>query len=206
MRRRSAAGHRPRPRRSTVDGPPAGGQASSRPAGPNDGAARITLRSVLRPVRARPGQYAALRPYRVRSPASPASSRSSPRRGPHAVATAQGPKLTLPATAGPAPCDTGAHLGSAPRDARGHEQSGARYVTVVQSEELPLSTLLVAPTSTSARPATFRPEVDIAGRTTLVLPEQTAAVDPRRLGPSAGHLSFDELRRIKAALRLVLEL
>jgi len=40
----------------------------------------------------------------------------------------------------------------------------------------------------------------------LVLAEQTAAVDPRRLGPSAGHLSFDELRRIKAALRLVLEL
>lgn len=36
--------------------------------------------------------------------------------------------------------------------------------------------------------------------------EQTAAVDPGRLGPSVGRLSFDELRRVEAALRLVLEL
>ena len=98
------------------------------------------------------------------------------------------------------------HRLNAPRDARGHEQAGSRYAVVVQSDALPLSTLLVAPTSTSARPATFRPEVAIAGRTTLVLAEQTAAVDPTRLGPSAGRLSFDELRRVEAALRLVLEL
>jgi mRNA interferase MazF len=95
---------------------------------------------------------------------------------------------------------------NAPRDAPGHKPAGSRYAVVVQSDALPLSTLLVAPTSTSARPATFRPEVAIAGRTTLVLAEQTAAVDPRRLGPSAGRLSFDELRRVEAALRLVLEL
>lgn len=95
---------------------------------------------------------------------------------------------------------------NAPRDARGHEQSGTRYAVVVQSDDLPLSTWLVAPTSTSARPATFRPEVDIGGRPTLVLAEQTAAVDPNRLGRSAGHLTFDELRRVDAALRLVLDL
>lgn len=95
---------------------------------------------------------------------------------------------------------------NAPRDSRGHEQAGSRYAVVVQSDDLPLSTLLVAPISTSARPATFRPEVAIAGRTTLVLAEQTAAVDPTRLGPCTGHLSFDELRRVEAALRLVLEL
>ena len=92
-----------------------------------------------------------------------------------------------------------------PRDARGHEQAGTRYAVVVQSDDLPLSTWLVAPTSTSARPATFRPEIEIAGRPTLVLAEQTAAVDPSRLGSSAGHLTFDELRRIDAALRLVLD-
>jgi mRNA interferase MazF len=77
---------------------------------------------------------------------------------------------------------------------------------VVQSDDLPLSTWLVAPTSTSARPATFRPEVEIAGRATLVLAEQTAAIDPTRLGRSAGHLTFEELRRVDAALRLVLDL
>ena len=93
-----------------------------------------------------------------------------------------------------------------PRGARGHEQAGVRYAVVVQSDLLPLSTWLVAPTSTSARAATFRPEVSIEGRSTRVLAEQTSAVDPQRLGESAGHLSFDELRQIDAALRLVLGL
>lgn len=94
----------------------------------------------------------------------------------------------------------------APKDVRGHEQSGARYAVVVQSDQLPLSTWLVAPTSTSARAATFRPEVEVAGRTTRVLAEQVAAVDPQRLGDSVGYLTHEELRRVDAALRVVLEL
>lgn len=94
----------------------------------------------------------------------------------------------------------------APREPRGHEQAGSRYAVVVQSDQLPLSTWLVAPTSTSARPASFRPEVQVAGRPTRVLAEQTAAVDPTRLGASVGHVTFEELRRIDAALRLVLDL
>ena len=94
----------------------------------------------------------------------------------------------------------------APRRSRGHEQSGSRYAVVVQSDQLPLSTWLVAPTSTSARAATFRPEVQIAGRLTRVLAEQTAAVDPGRLGKSLGYLTFEEMRRLDAALRVVLDL
>jgi mRNA interferase MazF len=94
----------------------------------------------------------------------------------------------------------------APRDAWGHEQSGRRFAVVVQSDLVPLSTWLVAPTSTSARAATFRPEIEIDGRVTRVLAEQTAAVDPQRLGASAGRLSFEEMRRVDAALRLVLSL
>ena len=94
----------------------------------------------------------------------------------------------------------------APREARGHEQAGPRYAVVVQADHLPLSTWLVAPTSTAARPATFRPEISIAGRATRVLAEQTAAVDPTRLGDSAGYLTFEELRRVDAALGLVLDL
>lgn len=94
----------------------------------------------------------------------------------------------------------------APRDVRGHEQGSRRYAVVVQSDQFPLSTWLVAPTSTSARSASFRPEVEIGGRLTRVLVEQTAAVDPSRLGDRVGHLAFDELRRVEAALRLVLDL
>lgn len=92
-----------------------------------------------------------------------------------------------------------------PRGGRGHEQTGARYAVVVQSDALQLSTWLVAPTSTAARAASFRPQVTIDGRQTRVLAEQAAAVDPTRLGEQAGHLSFDELRRVDAALRLVLD-
>ena len=93
-----------------------------------------------------------------------------------------------------------------PRGTRGHEQSGSRYAVLVQSDNLPLSTWLVAPTSTSARAASFRPEVEIEGRTTRVLAEQTAAVDPGRLGNSVGYLSREELRQLDAALRIVLDL
>lgn len=94
----------------------------------------------------------------------------------------------------------------APRGSRCHEQSGSRYAVVVQSDQLPLSTWLVAPTSTSARPAIFRPEVDIGGVSTLVLAEQAAAVDSSRLGECVGFLGFDEMRRVDAALRIVLDL
>lgn len=94
----------------------------------------------------------------------------------------------------------------AARGRRGHEQPGTRYAVVVQSDHLPLSTWLVAPTSTSARAASFRPQVEIDGRTTRVLAEQTAAVEPGRLGKSVGYLSFEELRRLDAALRIVLDL
>ena len=93
-----------------------------------------------------------------------------------------------------------------PRRGRGHEQAGARYAVVIQSDQLPLSTWLVAPTSTSARAASLRPEVEIDGRVTRVLAEQTAAVDPGRLGNSVGYLSFEEMHRVDAALRIVLHL
>lgn len=94
----------------------------------------------------------------------------------------------------------------APRNVRGHEQRSTRYAVVVQSDQFPLSTWLVAPTSTSARSASFRPEVEVKGITTRVLVEQTTAVDPSRLSDRVGMLAFDELRRVDAALRLVLDL
>lgn len=67
-----------------------------------------------------------------------------------------------------------------------------------------LSTTLVAPTSTSARPATFRPTIVLDGTETRVLVEQTTVVDPERLGRSAGRLDAAELRAVDEALALVL--
>ena len=98
------------------------------------------------------------------------------------------------------------HRLRAPRAARGHEQAGARYAVIIQSDDLPLSTLLVAPTSTSARPTSFRPEIVLGDVTTRVLVEQTAAVDPSRLGDFAGRLTWTEMRLVDDALRLVLGL
>lgn len=92
----------------------------------------------------------------------------------------------------------------APRRVRGHEQRGRRYAVVVQADELlGPRTVLVAPTSTSAQPASFRPTLDIEGEPTRLLVEQTTAVDPERLGASAGRLDVRELRDLDEALALV---
>jgi mRNA interferase MazF len=95
----------------------------------------------------------------------------------------------------------------APRSTRGREQRGARHAVVVQADEfLGLSTVLVAPTSASARAASFRPTITLRGEETRVLVEQTTVVDPQRLGRSAGRLDVDELRGVDEALALVLGL
>lgn len=89
----------------------------------------------------------------------------------------------------------------------GHEQHGKRYGVIVQSDALlPRSVVLVAPTSTSARPASFRPEIDIAGSPTSVLVEQMGAVDINRLGGVAGHLSPEEQWSLDTAILTVLGL
>jgi mRNA interferase MazF len=95
----------------------------------------------------------------------------------------------------------------APRGVRGREQRGARYAVVVQADEfLALSTVLVAPTSARARPATFRPTIELHGEETHVLVEQTTVVDPQRLGRSAGRLDAHELHAVDDSLKLVLGL
>ncbi len=98
------------------------------------------------------------------------------------------------------------HRLKAPRATRGHEQAGRRFAVVLQSDALPLSTVLVAPTSTSARPASFRPEIEVEGVATRVLVEQTTAVDPERLGPVVGRLGADAMHQVEQALSVVLDL
>jgi mRNA interferase MazF len=90
---------------------------------------------------------------------------------------------------------------------RGHEQRGRRYGVIVQAEALlGLSTILIAPTSRSAAPATFRPEIEIDGEPTRVLVEQLRSVDLERLGELAGRLSASEQRAVDETLELVLGL
>jgi mRNA interferase MazF len=89
----------------------------------------------------------------------------------------------------------------------GHEQHGDRFGVVVQADEfLPRSVVIVAPTSRSARAASFRPEIEVDGETTRVLVERVGAVDSRRLGAPAGHLSPEELWGVDEALTTVLGL
>lgn len=89
----------------------------------------------------------------------------------------------------------------------GHEQHGPRYAVLIQADELlGLSTVLVAPTSQSVRPASFRPEVDIAGQRTRIMVEQLRALDVRRLDDFEGRLSASEMRGVDEALALVLAL
>lgn len=89
----------------------------------------------------------------------------------------------------------------------GHEQRGDRYGVVVQADELlPRSVVIVAPTSTSARPASFRPEIELDDQTTRVLVEQLGVVDASRLGKLSGHLSPEELWGIDEAFATVLGL
>lgn len=89
----------------------------------------------------------------------------------------------------------------------GREQHGPRYAVVVQADAmLGLSTALVAPTSRSALPASFRPDVEVGGERTRVMVEQLRALDVRRLDDFADRLRPEEMREVDEALSLVLAL
>ena len=89
----------------------------------------------------------------------------------------------------------------------GHEKPGQRFGVVVQSDALlPRSVVLIAPTSTRAQPASFRPVIDLEGQKTTVLVEQVGAVDVGGLGERVGHLEAEELWDVDTALSTVLDL
>jgi mRNA interferase MazF len=89
----------------------------------------------------------------------------------------------------------------------GHEQLGERFGVVVQADQfLPRSVVLVAPTSRSARAASFRPEVIVDGVETRVLAEQLNAVDVQRLGRRAGRLTVEEMWSVDEAMEAILGL
>jgi mRNA interferase MazF len=89
----------------------------------------------------------------------------------------------------------------------GREQQGRRFGVVVQADAfLPRSVVLVAPTSQSARPASFRPELVIQEETTRVLVEQIGAVEVNRLGDHVGIVRPEEMWGIDESLITVLGL
>jgi mRNA interferase MazF len=88
--------------------------------------------------------------------------------------------------------------------ASGHEQRAPRYAVAIQSDGILLSTLIVAPTSTSAQAAMFRPEIEMDGTRTRVLVDQMRAVDGGRLGDFAGRLDASEIGEVDRAVRLIL--
>ena len=89
----------------------------------------------------------------------------------------------------------------------GHEQRGRRFGVVVQANELlPRSVVIVAPTSRSARPASFRPQIEVLSQDTRVLIEQIGAVDSTRLGRLVGHVTPEEQWAIDDALLTILGL
>ena len=90
---------------------------------------------------------------------------------------------------------------------RGHVQHGRRYAVVVQADDLlSLSTVVMCPTSRSAFPASFHPEITVLDHSTQVLCEMIGAVDARALGKRVGHLAHDEMQAVEDALQLVLDL
>lgn len=96
-----------------------------------------------------------------------------------------------------------------PGPAQGHEQTGRRFAIVVLASRFEhLSTWLVVPTSTRAKPSVFRPVVEIPGAgETLALCDALTAVDPQaRLGESVGFLPWAQIQQIDYALAGLLDL
>jgi mRNA interferase MazF len=84
---------------------------------------------------------------------------------------------------------------------RGHEQRGRRLGLVISFEQNARSTVTVLPSSTSAQPAVFRPEVVIAGRDTRILIDQIRTIDTSCIaGELVDYLSRDDMSHIEHSL------
>jgi len=84
---------------------------------------------------------------------------------------------------------------------RGHEQRGRRLGLVISIEPSAWSSVTVIPTSTSAQPAVFRPEVVIAGRDAKVLIDQIRTIDTTYVtGELVDYLSGDDMAQVERGL------
>jgi mRNA interferase MazF len=84
---------------------------------------------------------------------------------------------------------------------RGHEQRGRRLGLVISIEQNAWSTVTIIPTSTSAQPAVFRPDVIIAGRDTRILIDQIRTIDTAYVtGELVDYLSRDDMAQVEHSL------
>lgn len=84
---------------------------------------------------------------------------------------------------------------------RGHEQRGKRYGLVVSPSSMPWNVATIIPTSTSAQPAIFRPELEVLRTRTLFLVDQIRSVDIAYIhGDPVDYLDRDELAQVEHAL------
>ncbi|MEC3913477.1 type II toxin-antitoxin system PemK/MazF family toxin [Nocardia sp. CDC160] len=88
---------------------------------------------------------------------------------------------------------------------RGHEQGGRRYGVVLSVTEWSMVT--VVPTSTSAQPSPFRPEIEIGGTPTRLLVDQMRALDVAYMKPEmVDFLTAADLTKLETAIRRYLRL
>ena len=84
---------------------------------------------------------------------------------------------------------------------RGHEQGGKRLGLVMSPSKSPLSVATVVPTSTSAGRSIHRPELEIAGRPTLMLIDQIRSIDLDHIvGEPLDYLTREQLAQVELAL------
>jgi mRNA interferase MazF len=84
---------------------------------------------------------------------------------------------------------------------RGHEQRGRRLGLVMSLEQDAWSTVTILPTSTSAQPSVFRPEVVIARREAKILIDQIRTIDVSYVvGDLVDYLSLDDMAQVEHSL------
>ncbi|HEX7658998.1 MAG TPA: type II toxin-antitoxin system PemK/MazF family toxin [Pseudonocardiaceae bacterium] len=84
---------------------------------------------------------------------------------------------------------------------RGHEQRGRRFGLVISVEQKAWSVVTIIPTSTSAQPSIFRPELVIAGRETKILIDHIRTVDLSYItGELVDYLSRDDMAQVEHSL------
>jgi mRNA interferase MazF len=84
---------------------------------------------------------------------------------------------------------------------RGHEQGGRRLGLVLSPSDSPLSVVTVIPTSTSAGPSVYRPDLEIGGQATRMLVDQIRSIDVNHIaGDPIDFLNRDELAQVELAL------
>jgi mRNA interferase MazF len=84
---------------------------------------------------------------------------------------------------------------------RGHEQRGRRYGLVLSPSSMPWSVATIIPTSTSAQPSVFRPELELLGKKTRLLVDQIRTVDVRYIhGDPVQYLDRYELAEVEHAV------